>query len=172
MKKGLMMKRMRDYGRRSGQGGATAIEFAFVFPLLLFLVYAIFVYSYLFVVRESIEFAAHKGIEAAVAVDPGASDAGTARQTEAIAAANCALNWLTGVCTSSIVASSRVVPEYVACNGTGTGACPDGYGKVSVTYHVLNGGTWVFPKLIGLPGLGTIPPMPETMVATAIAQVD
>src|SRR3546814_7782804 len=111
---------MRGYMRKDEQGVATGIEFAFVFPLLLFLVYAIFVYSYLFVVRESIEFAAHKGIEAAVAVDPGAADAGTVRQTQAIAAANCALKWLTGVCTASIAASSRVVPEYIACNGKGT----------------------------------------------------
>ncbi|NGY05284.1 TadE/TadG family type IV pilus assembly protein [Solimonas terrae] len=153
------------------QSGAAAVEFAFVLPLLLFIVYAIFVYGYLFVVRESIEFAAHKGVEAAIAVDSGASNADTQRQTQAVAAANCALKWLTGVCTSTIAASSRVVPQYTPCTGSGTSACPTGYGKVSVTYYVLNGGTWVFPKLIGLPFVGTIPPMPETMVATAIARV-
>lgn len=166
------MQRMGGGGIRREQGGAAAVEFAFVLPILLFLVYATVVYSYLFVVRESIEFAAHKGIEAAVAVDPGAADADAVRQTEALAAANCALNWLTGVCTDTIVESSRVTPQYTPCNGTGTQACPLGYGRVSVTYHVLNGGVWVFPRLIGIPGLGTIPPMPETMVATAIALVD
>lgn len=66
------MQRMGGGGIRREQGGAAAVEFAFVLPILLFLVYATVVYSYLFVVRESIEFAAHKGIEAAVAVDPGA----------------------------------------------------------------------------------------------------
>lgn len=166
-----MIQRDRDRSK-SRQTGATAVEFAFVFPLLLFLVYAIFVYSYLFVVRESIEFAAHKGIEAAIAVDPAATNADSERQTQAIAAANCALEWLTGVCTATIGANSRVVPQYTPCNGAGVDACPDGYGRVNITYHVLNGGTWVFPKLIGLPFVGTIPPMPETMVATAIAQVD
>src|SRR3546814_14441067 len=45
MTKGLAMKPMRGYRRKDGQGGATAIEFAFVFPLLLFLVYEFFVYS-------------------------------------------------------------------------------------------------------------------------------
>src|SRR3546814_12527119 len=73
MTTGLAMKPMRGYRRKDGQGGATAIEFAFVFQLLLFLVYAIFVSTYLFVLRESIAFAAHTGIEAAVAVDPGSA---------------------------------------------------------------------------------------------------
>lgn len=165
------MSRMTRISQKK-QDGSAAVEFAFVLPLLLFLVYAICVYSYLFVVRESIEFAAHKGIEAAIAVDPGATNADSERQTQAIAASNCALKWLTGVCTATIGANSRVVPQYTLCNGSGVDACPDGYGRVSVTYHVLNGGTWVFPKLIGLPFVGTIPPMPETMMATAIAQVD
>src|SRR3546814_14549890 len=93
MTKGLAMKPMRGYRRKDGQGGATAIEFAFVFPLLLFLVYAIFVYSYLFVARESIEFAAHKGIEAAVAVAPGAADRSDERRVGKECVSTCRSRW-------------------------------------------------------------------------------
>lgn len=158
--------------RREHQAGAAAIEFAFVFPLLLALVYCVIVYGYLFVVRQSIEFAAHKGIEAAIAVDPSATDAQTQRQSQAKLAANCALQWLSGTCSATVASNARIVPQYTLCSGTGTTACPAGYGLVTVTYKVNNGGSWIFPKLLGLPMVGTIPPMPETMVATAIAKLE
>lgn len=158
------------YGHR--QSGAAAIEFAFVFPLLLTLVYCVIVYGYLFVVLQSIEFAAHKGIEAAVAVDPAATDAATQRQQQAVLAVNCSLQWLTGSCSSTVAGGGRVVPQYSLCSGTGTTSCPSGYGLVTVTYKLNNGGSWLFPKLVDLPMVGTIPPMPETMVATAIAKLE
>lgn len=166
------MNKNDQWRHRERQRGAAAIEFAFVFPLLLALVYCLIVYGYLFVVRQSIEFAAHKGIEAAIAVDPGATDAQTQRQTQAKQAANCALQWLSGTCTAAVANNARVVPQYTLCAGTGTTACPAGYGLVTVTYKVNNGGSWIFPKLIGLPMVGTIPPMPETMMATAIAKLE
>ncbi|MGH8446247.1 MAG: TadE/TadG family type IV pilus assembly protein [Solimonas sp.] len=167
------MKQNDKRGHRHHQLGAAAVEFAFVFPLLLMMVYAIVVYGYLYVVRESIEFAAHKGIEAVVAVDPSASGVETVRQNQAALAVNCAVYWLAGSCSQAVVASGRLTPQYTACTGgTGAGACPAGYGKVTVTYRVLNNGTWVFPKLFGLPGVGTVPPMPQTMTATAIALLD
>lgn len=157
-------------GSRYGQAGSAAVEFAFVFPILLALVYATVVYGYLFVVRESIEFAAHKGLEAAVAVDPSATNATAEQGNQAKIAVNCSLNWLTGqACGTATSTAGRVETTYVP--GSGGLGCPLGYGCVTVTYYVQQNGDWVFPKLIGLPMVGTIPPLPTTMTATAVAEI-
>jgi hypothetical protein len=56
------------------QSGASAVEFALVLPLLIALTYGTFVFSYLYIVHESINYAAQQGAEAAVAVDPSLGD--------------------------------------------------------------------------------------------------
>ena len=50
--------------------GAAAVEFAFVFPVLFLLIYGVIVYSYIFMLQESINYAAQQAAEAAVAVEP------------------------------------------------------------------------------------------------------
>ena len=55
---------------RTRQRGATALEFAFVFPLLFLLMYGILVYAYIFLLTESLTFVAQEAAESAVAVDP------------------------------------------------------------------------------------------------------
>ncbi|MGH8458645.1 MAG: TadE/TadG family type IV pilus assembly protein, partial [Nevskiales bacterium] len=55
---------------RRSESGAAALEFAILLPLLLLLIYGLFVYSYMFVVQEAITFAAQEAAEAAVKVDP------------------------------------------------------------------------------------------------------
>src|SRR5258708_37699419 len=62
---------MTDSGREPRtQRGAAAVEFAFVFPVLFLLIYGVIVYSYIFVLQESINYAAQQAAEAAVAVEP------------------------------------------------------------------------------------------------------
>ena len=56
--------------RAHAQRGATAVEFAFVFPILFLLLYGLVVYAYVFLVNESMTFVAQESAEAAVAVDP------------------------------------------------------------------------------------------------------
>jgi hypothetical protein len=58
---------------RRGQSGAAALEFAFILPLLLFLIYGMVIYAYVFIVQEAITFAAQEAAEAAVKVDPAQS---------------------------------------------------------------------------------------------------
>ena len=65
--------------RRPRQLGGAAVEFAFVFPFLFFLMYGVLVYSYLFVLQESINFAAQEAAEAAVKVDESGANADTLR---------------------------------------------------------------------------------------------
>jgi len=149
------------------QKGAAAIEFAFVFPLLLFLIQATIVYGYLFVVRESIEYAAHKGAEAALSIDPAAPQAVTLQSAEACRAASNSLRWLMG--STGGCAGGRVTIAFSPCSGQANSGCAPGYGQVQITFRV-NNGTWLFPQ-ISLPGVGAIPPMPESMIATAVAKL-
>lgn len=150
------------------QRGAAALEFGFVFPLLFLLVYGAIVYGFLFVVRESVEFAAHKAVEAAIAIDPGVANAQTERRAEACRASMSTLYWLSG--SNASCSAGRVEVDYVDCSGSAA-PCSDGYGKVTVTFRVLNGTSWFLPA-IGLPGLGQIPPLPETLQATAVGRLD
>lgn len=58
-------------GRSSG---ATLVEFAFILPVLLVLLYGIFVYGIVLVTQQAVSYGAERGAEAAVAVDPSLAD--------------------------------------------------------------------------------------------------
>lgn len=55
---------------RVRERGASAVEFALVFPVLFLLVYAVIVYSYTYVLQQAITYTAQHLAEAAVAVNP------------------------------------------------------------------------------------------------------
>lgn len=144
------------------QAGAAAVEFAFVFPLLFLLIYGVIVYSYVFVLQESIAYAAQKSAEAAVAVAPDAPGYdGLAREQAKIMAGR-VLAWLP--------ASQR---ERVL---------GDDNGKVEVTFVAVGDGdavqvtlrfelTGLFPVL-NLPLIGSVPPLPDRpLFAQAVARV-
>lgn len=50
--------------------GAALIEFAFILPTLLLLLYGILVYSVVLVTQQAVAYGAERGAEAAVAIDP------------------------------------------------------------------------------------------------------
>ena len=56
-------------------GGAAAVEFAFIFPVLFMLTYGAVVYSYAYVLKQSLTFAAQEAAEAAVDIDPANTSA-------------------------------------------------------------------------------------------------
>jgi len=158
------------------QSGASAVEFAFVLPLLLALTYSLFVYSYVYVVYESINYAAQQAAEATVAVDPFDEDGYQANvENYARATAAGVLSWLpASQRTAAIGANGSAIQVYPCSPGGGGGEyCPAG----------VTGGTPVVVKIqfplsspslfpvMDLPGIGSVPPLPSSLVGVGVALV-
>ena len=153
---------LRLQGWRRAQSGASAIEFALVFPLLVALIYGGLVYSYVFLLQQAINFAAQQGVQAALAVVPtsnGANDS-SKRMQNADLVAKSTLNWLPAAQLTRVTTSAA-------------GSCTVPSGTSGFTYQVsfdLSGSGGLFPSIAALPfGLGTIPPLPSNLVACAVA---
>jgi Flp pilus assembly protein TadG len=162
-------------GRR--QSGATAIEFALVLPMLIALTYSTFVYSYVFVVYESINFAAQQGAEAAVAVDTslGSSYEATVTSRVQLTVAS-VLHWLPAAQKSRSIGTNGSLVQPVFCDPDGGGSdasCPaTSLGGtpivVSITFPLLDPS--IFP-ILNLPGLGSIPPLPASIRGVGVTLV-
>ncbi|MBU9127530.1 pilus assembly protein [Burkholderia multivorans] len=81
------MKRETRLGR---QRGATAVEFAIVFPLFFVISYAIITFGMIFVIQQGLTFAANEGARAGLNYAPSLD----ARIDNARAAAQKMLSWL------------------------------------------------------------------------------
>lgn len=156
-----MEEQARLTGKRAShrQRGGAMVEFAFVFPILFLLIYGVIVYSYLFVLQSSMNFAAQEGAEAAIAVVTD-RDINPNYETQVIQeaqkAATAALSWLPED-TQKPRLKVQVPP-------------PAGdLVTVTVTFNVTQG-TSLFPQLT-LPFVGTVPPMPDQIVAQATGRI-
>jgi hypothetical protein len=150
---------------RRGQSGAAALEFAFILPLLLFLIYGMIVYAYVFIVQEAITFAAQEAAEAAVKVDPVQSPEDyqdSVRQAVA-AVLRCDNTDGQGGVLSFLPQCGRVSSTVEICPS------PTGIGGV-VSVRLVFTFTGLFPQL-PLPGIGAIPPMPSTLEARGVVGV-
>ncbi|HDR9470882.1 TadE/TadG family type IV pilus assembly protein [Burkholderia multivorans] len=90
------MKRPGTLCRRRRQRGATAVEFAIVFPLFFLIFYAIVTFGMVFVIQQSLTFAVSEGARAGLNYAPG----------------------LGGDLTSCATASSSATRTQNACNTT------------------------------------------------------
>lgn len=145
-------------GQRRQQSGSALVEFAFIFPILFLLMYGIVVYGYVFFLNQSVNFAAQQGAEAAVAVDPDADDFEALRQERVVEAVNDTLQWLPGTQRTRVL----------VCNGS---SCPveDDMITVEVIFQLATP-SWLFPA-VTMPGIGSVPPMPTQLRATAAARL-
>ena len=164
------VKAKSTYGRQSG---ATAVEFAFVLPMLLALTYALFVYSYVYVVYQSISYAAQQGAEAAVAVDPETQNYESAVELQVRRTIAGVLSWMpASQRNASIGALASAVPV-IFCDSDGGGPsayCPtEATGGIPVvvpiTFPLL--APALFPVL-NLPGIGSVPPLPASLVGVGV----
>jgi Flp pilus assembly protein TadG len=147
------------------QSGATAVEFALVFPILLTLIYCGLVYSYVYMLQQAINFAVQQGVQAAVAVLPQTDGStNSTRQAQAQLAAKSTLSWLP---PGQI---SRFQIGTVTNCGTGQALPTNGY-AVQGTFALGSSGTALFPSLVNLPLVGTIPVLPSQLSACAVAIV-
>ena len=147
------------------QRGASAVEFAFVFPILFLLVYGVIVYSYVYVIQQSITYSAQQSAEAAVAVAPVQNDnaAYEARiRTRVHAVALQSLNWL----PANQLARLRGEDGNVGTVAFETIDTDQSVVRVTLDFQVPG----LFPTLT-LPLVGNIPPLPQRLRAQAIARI-
>lgn len=151
--------------KRCRQSGAAMVEFAFVFPLLLFLTYGLVVYSYVFVLQESITFVAQQAAASAVSVAPGSTSTNASITTLAQKTVTEYLNWL------SADQISRLTTTVNFCPASAGVTCPtDGNNAVVVTVNFnMNAPSPLFPTLDF--GSGAFPPMPANLVSTATVRL-
>lgn len=154
---------------RSRQSGATAVEFALVFPMLFILFYSVVIYSYLFVLQESVSYAAQESAAAAHRVNPVGNenfDETVIQQVRARAAA--VLDWLPDSQKARVLGA-------VACSGgeggggAGVEVCIDNATdvvQVNVRFDVLG----LFPVL-SMPLIGELPPLPDVLTGSGTALV-
>ncbi|WP_293367519.1 TadE family protein [Nevskia sp.] len=136
--------------------GASAVEFALIFPLVFAMVYGGIVYGYIYFLQQRINFLAQEAVRAAIAVAPG-DDAGAylaAAQNQAnIAIANNFSLAGVGVPTALTVSFDMPDPNTL---------------RALVTYSLTT--PTLFPT-IAVPGVGTIPPLPPSLIATAAGRL-
>lgn len=149
--------------------GAATVEFAFVFPLLFLLVYGVIVYSYIFVLQQSITYAAQLAADAAVKVNPRAEDADALRAAAIRQTVVSALSWLPESQRQRVVGSGgeRVLIE--PCPA-GAADCPSDSSALRVTLRFNLRSPDLFPVL-DLYVVGQVPPLPESLSATAIVRI-
>ena len=141
--------------------GASAVEFALIFPVVFAIVYGGVVYGYIYFLQQRINFLAQEAVRAAIAVAPGDNEA--AYLAAAQAQGNLAIE-------RNFTGAGRTVPA--ALNVTFT-LLPDG-GSAGDTLVATLRYSLTTPRLfptIPLPLVGSIPPLPPTLTATAAGRL-
>lgn len=156
-----MSIRMSRRGRTSQQG-TSAIEFAFVFPLLFAVTYAAIVYGYVFFVQQTLNFLGQEAARNMVRVDPttpGYSGALAAAATTSVNQSKAQLQ---------LIGSGAIVTTVTA--GTDPMGMPTRTVTVSMPITALTSvGFASFPLPMNL---GTFPPLPTTLAASAVIRVN
>lgn len=153
------------------QSGAAAVEFALVFPILFMLIYGMIVYAYLFVLQQSLVFAAQEAAEAVVQVDPRVGTDLQRRQTAQQMAARI-LSWLPEAQRARVLGDNNgSAVSVTTCEIGQAFPCPTDTSAVVVrlTFNVASP-SYLFP-VITFVGLGPVPPMPSALTAMAVARI-
>lgn len=143
--------------RPSRQRGAAAIEFVPLFMLLLGLLYATISFGMIMLVQQALTYTAAEGARAAVKVEPAAYTTVTAYQSAARnvvrTQAEKDLAWMSDQLRSKILAGISVT-----WNTSG-----------AMEVHVRYADYAQDPLLpsLTLPGIGTVPPLPDELVGSA-----
>ncbi|HEY3599604.1 MAG TPA: TadE/TadG family type IV pilus assembly protein [Paraburkholderia sp.] len=140
--------------RRTARG-ATAIEFALLFPLFFLIFYAIVTYSLIFVAQQSLTLAAEEGARAALNFQKAdsVSAALTLRAGAACSTANNLTNWLAD--------SAKCVATPNPCTFNTAMECV----TVTLSYDYA-----ARPLVPSLPGLGIA--LPAQLTSTAMVQLN
>lgn len=150
------------------------VEFAFVFPLLFLLVYGIVVYAYVYVLQQSLTYAAQQAADAVVAVDPSQPDADDLRVRRARETAAASLSWLPASQRRRVLGDEGEAVRVATCPA-GFEDCPTDSDAMRVTLNfILSEGECqrnsLFP-VVNLYLVGCIPPLPRQLSATAVVRI-
>jgi Flp pilus assembly protein TadG len=157
--------------RRRQQSGAAAVEFALVFPLLFMMIYGMVVYAYLFVLQQSLVFAAQEAAEAVVQVDPRTGSDIQRTQAAQLMAAR-VLAWLPQSQKARVLGDDTgSAVSVTTCDEGQSFPCPGDTSGVIVrlTFNLATP-NYLFP-VINLVGVGAVPPMPAALTASAVARI-
>lgn len=141
--------------------GASAIEFALIFPMLFAIIYGTVTYGYVYYLQQRINFIAQEAVRAAISVAP------VANQGAYISAINTAVNTSVnnnftlggGVRPAALVVSAPLITV-------------DGVTQtvsILVTYSLTS--PTLFPQMVLPMGIGSIPPLPAALQATAAGRL-
>lgn len=170
--------RSRSTQRR--QWGAAAVEFALVFPMLFIVTYGAIIYSYIYVLRQSLTFAAQEAAQAAVSVQPGVSGYDDLVKQTAVNTALAAISWMPPAVRTAIAVDAG---DVTICRGPSSGACASllpGDEAVVVRLQLPlasgDGGEGrrdVSPLFatFTMPPFGRFPPLPNIMTGQAVARL-
>lgn len=145
---------------RRRQRGSSAVEFAFVFPVLFLLLYATVVYSYVYVLQQGITYTAQYLAEAAIAVDPSPAATHDARiQSRVQALASTQLSWLPASQRARVIGTNGelVVPSFQTVDGANVVT-------ITLTFDLSNRADF-------FPTIGPLPPLPAQLQAQATARI-
>jgi len=136
-----------------------------VLPLFLFLIYGLVHYGLLFSLSLGMTSAAGDGARAAVAVDPDESDYETLVISRARAAVVARLAWLSDPQKAIVLgATGELVSVSVDDD-------PDLGTIVRVELDYPSYPTQPILPVFSLPVLGTVPPVPDELTASAVSQL-
>jgi hypothetical protein len=152
------------------QSGAAAVEFAFIFPILFLLMYGTVVYSYVFVVQQSLHYAAQELAEAAVKVDPQLPNADAVREANVRANAQQVLRWMPDSQLARVIGTDGSQVQVVHCEPGGANCPPDSSAvRITLNFSLMQPEP-LFPVL-NIFLIGNVPPLPERLTASAMARV-
>ena len=143
--------------RAKGEEGVVLIEFAFVFALFVFILYALVAFGAALALKQSVTHAAAEGARAAVGVidDPGTTD--DERVQKAMQEVESSLDWI----GSDKWDPADVTAEVKPCSSSSTDSCM----FVDIVYPYKDK-----PIVPPSPGLGVV--MPDTMSSHAVVKID
>lgn len=142
---------------RRRESGATAIEFALLFPMLFAVAYGGITYGVLFFLQQRVNFAAQEGVRAAIAVAPSASN--YKAQIATVVSQAITLTYTGG--GGSVPAGLQTPTINYSNNDTVV--------SVTVTYNLATTPP-LFPT-VTLPVIGAVPAVPPTLSATATGRL-
>ena len=143
------------------------VEFAFVFPLLFFLIYGTVVYSYVFVVQSSLNFAAEQAAQSAVAVSPSAAGYDSEVANQVTVTVNKLLGWLPVAPRTLSINSRGTEKATAACTLVNAVSAP---GPNVVIVTICFDIRQMFSQ-ITIPGVGAAPPLPSRLSAQATVRI-
>jgi Flp pilus assembly protein TadG len=167
-------RRIGSGSATSRQRGAAAVEFALVFPMLFIVTYGAIIYSYIYVLRQSLTFAAQE------AAHPGLSGYDDLVKQTAVNTAIAAISWMPANVRTAIAVDTG---DVTICRGPSTGACAsllpsDVAVVVRLELPLASGDEGEGRRDISplfatfaMPPFGRFPPLPNIMAGQAVARL-